>query len=176
MKRTHAGLVSRHGCGRGELPVPVCPRTGLLEGCGCCSAVTVSLDNRGRAPVLARCNVPDPSPRRHPVRTGTCAGVPGMMRSLSRSMVVVRGHGMVSWPLPEENTMGCHRGSGPNVSLLSATCNHGRSGGSAGESEPVDTSRGRMRVYTNTSVVRVFLVRTHTLIRESGAAALKFVK
>ncbi len=53
---------------------------------------------------------------------------------------------------------------------------NGRQEGSPGESEPVDASRGRMRVLTDTSVSRPFLMGQDTLISESGAAALIFVK
>jgi len=76
-----------------------------MRGWGGCP-VAVALNDRCRAPVLARGNLHEPSPCRHQARAGTRAvvrSVAGVMRGMtgicSGYVVVGRCHGMVSWPL-----------------------------------------------------------------------------
>ena len=98
-------------CGDGER-TPVWMEQVSMSGWRGCP-VAVALDDRGRAPVLARGNLLKPSPCRHPARAGTGAvvrSVTGMMRGMaglcSGCVVGGRCHGMVSWPPEARSPVG----------------------------------------------------------------------
>lgn len=102
---------------------------GTASGCGCRSPVPVTLDNGCCAPVLAGCNLPDPSASGHRVRScpaGGSGSFPGMVC------------GMASSPVPPSHAnhwRGCSRWRSKVVSPAGPRGQTLKRG--AGESDPV---------------------------------------
>jgi len=132
-------------CGDGER-TPVWMEQVSMSGWRGCP-VAVALDDRGRAPVLARGNLLKPSPCRHPARAGTGAvvrSVTGMMRGMaglcSGCVVGGRCHGMVSWP-PDARSPGGGNGAQRSSVPVDPAAASGSREDPGGESGPPDTSR-----------------------------------
>jgi len=80
-----------------------CARGRDLERRGGDRPVAVALHDRRGAPVLARCDLPEPAACRHPSRTDTGAGtrslpIGGGSLQAGRPVFLVHGHGMISPP------------------------------------------------------------------------------